>query len=265
MQKIKNIELLIELIRQKNPLIFLRIPSISYLAMFIGGYEAAIRDHCHDCDDHIMRKFNGWIKLRYRESTCVHWDNILLDIAGNEADALQLFWQCWDEFLVDYHSGVEIICDFNDDLKLKSQGYFIMQKTKTFELLIELIRLNPQIYLRIPSITHLAMFIDGYGIAIEAHCPDRDDDIMCKFNGWVKFRYEKSLSVWDHILLEIAGNEADALQLFWQWWDEFLVDYHSGVEIRCDFGYEDLKLNLPEINFGDLSESDDLQENDCGQ
>jgi hypothetical protein len=64
---------------------------------------------------------------------------------------------------------------------------------------------------------------------------------MYKFNGWVKFRYEKSLSVWDHILLEIAGNEADALQLFWRWWDEFFIDYHNDVEIRCDFNYDDLR------------------------
>jgi hypothetical protein len=260
MQKIKTIELLIELIREKNPLIFLRIPSISYLAMIIDGYETAIRNHCPDCDDYIICKFNSWIKLRYEKSESFRWDDILLEIAVNEADALQFFWQCWDKFLVDYHSGVEVRWNLNSDQKLKLQKSFNWQKTKTFESLIELIRQNPLPYLRIPSITHLAMFIDGYGIAIEAHCPDRDDDLMYKFNSWVKIRYPKRVCLcWDGILLEVAGSEADALQLFWKWWDEFLVDYHNGVEIKYVFDYDALTSdNLTDTDIDDLPELDNF-------
>jgi hypothetical protein len=66
MQKIKTIESLIELMRQKNPLIFLRIPSIFYLAMIIDGYKTAIRNHCPDRDDDIMGTSKNLVSQKFR-------------------------------------------------------------------------------------------------------------------------------------------------------------------------------------------------------
>jgi hypothetical protein len=131
-----------------------------------------------------------------------------------------------------------------------------MQKTKVIEPLIESLRKYPAVYIRKLSISYLALYIEGYEAAIQYLCPDCEDDTMSQFNDWVKIRYPKRVSLcWDGILLEVAGNEVDALQLFWQWWDEFLVDYHNGVEIKYVFDYDALTSD-------DLPELDNFQEND---
>jgi hypothetical protein len=135
-----------------------------------------------------------------------------------------------------------------------------MKKKKMTESLIELIRESPAIYIRKLSISYLALFVEGYETAIQEIYPDYNDNIMSQFNAWVKIRYPKRVSLrWDGILLEVAGNEADALQLFWQWWDEFLVDYHNGVEVKYVFDYDALtSSDLQVTDIDDLPESDDF-------
>jgi hypothetical protein len=118
-----------------------------------------------------------------------------------------------------------------------------MQKTKVIESLIESLRKYPAMSIRKRSISYLAIYIDGYEAAIHDLCPDCKDNVMSQFDAWVKIRYPQRVSLgWDGILLEVAGNETDALQLFWQWWDEFLVDYHNGVEIKYVFDYDDMMI-----------------------
>ncbi|MDR3181789.1 MAG: hypothetical protein LBT89_02535 [Planctomycetaceae bacterium] len=103
------------------------------------------------------------------------------------------------------------------------------------ESFIEMTKEMPLCYICEPSITNLALFIDGF------NCAASSRDIegcyispMGRFDKQIKQKYPTALSIcWDGLLLQRAdGNEADALKLFWSEWDEFLAENKTEEELN---------------------------------
>jgi hypothetical protein len=109
-----DIKSLIAMVK-KNPAMVIGKPLISRFAMFLNGYIWAVLDqenenieknankHEKESYNILLRQYNDWLAVRYPEGMSLGWESILLLVAGNEEDALSLFWNTWEEFLADPH------------------------------------------------------------------------------------------------------------------------------------------------------------------
>jgi hypothetical protein len=105
--------------------------------------------------------------------------------------------------------------------------------------LIAMVKKNPAMVIGKPSISRLAMFLNGYIWAVL----DQEDEniekntnkpkgesynfLLRQYNKWLAVRYPEGMSLgWESILLLVTENEEDALSLFWETWEEFLADPH---------------------------------------
>jgi len=92
------------------------------------------------------------------------------------------------------------------------------------ELLIDIIRARPMMYIGLPSVTRLSMFLAGYHFAV-AKCCDNEFFALAQseFRDWLASQYsEKSMVGWEEILLTQTNNDEElAFDLFWKKWDEF--------------------------------------------
>ncbi len=94
-------KLIIELItdmRGNEPLYCGRV-SISRLAYFIRGYSYAMRLRGGDPDIEVMNRFQQWVQVKFKISLTRGWDEIILFHSADEVEAVDYFWQLFDEFL----------------------------------------------------------------------------------------------------------------------------------------------------------------------
>ena len=101
---------------------------------------------------------------------------------------------------------------------------------ESIETLIKLLQARPELYIGVPSVTRLSMFLAGYHFAVSRNCNNKSFALpISKFRDWLATYYSvKSMIGWDDILLtQTNGNEALALNLFWEKWDEYCKALHS--------------------------------------
>ncbi|MDR2407220.1 MAG: hypothetical protein LBE13_03795 [Bacteroidales bacterium] len=103
--------------------------------------------------------------------------------------------------------------------------------------LIAMVKKNPAMVIGKPSISRLAMFLNGYIWAVldqenigewpSKRKEESYDFLLGQYNDWLAVRYPEGKSLgWESILLLVTGNEEAALSLFWDTWEEFLADPH---------------------------------------
>ena len=91
-----------ELIKQikKRPAMYLSSNYISCLKAFLDGWY--IRDPDNVSDAHMMAEFQDWIEKRYKTKTSNSWSRIILFHSQDESDALDKFFDDYEEFYFEY-------------------------------------------------------------------------------------------------------------------------------------------------------------------
>ena len=97
---------LYELIRkiQKRPALYLGQKSLSHLQVFLDGYTFARRQSGIPLSDQ-EKEFEGfqeWMEQRFKQPNNQSWTKIILFYSEDEAQALDLFWELFDQFVKEY-------------------------------------------------------------------------------------------------------------------------------------------------------------------
>ena len=112
-----------------------------------------------------------------------------------------------------------------------------MKLSKTLEKIKE----RPAMYLGEASLSALYFFVAGYDFALQTHEIERekDDCIPGEFYDWIAYRlhFEESTSGWRNMLLNRYPDEAEALRMFFQHWEEFRVRKPHVVAVAEDANY----------------------------
>jgi hypothetical protein len=98
-----------------------------------------------------------------------------------------------------------------------------MANTNIYDLLKN-IKKRPSAYLYNPSITHLHTLLAGYDLAkMEQNIPPTEQDFeFDKFQQWIQKKYDiLSTLSWATIILENSQDEKDALNKFFELFEEF--------------------------------------------
>lgn len=99
----------------------------------------------------------------------------------------------------------------------------VVRKSSFYEL-IEKIKQRPDLYLGKPSISHLQVFLDGYTYArLELGIPLTEQEQEFEgFQEWIEKRFNQhSSQSWPQIILAYSEDESDALDRFFQLFEEF--------------------------------------------
>lgn len=124
---------------------------------------------------------------------------------------------------------------------------------------LDMIRKRPGMYLGALSVSKMRTFLDGYRLASykEAEWIDKipfQPLPFGLFNTFVAMKYQVSGSIgWSDIILEqVAGDEKDGLELFWQLLDEFqgikTQKYLSAVLSPENLSYHEAKETVSKYN-----------------
>lgn len=92
---------ILEKIKQK-PGIYLGVPSISALRMFLVGYQFARRElgiATTESESDFYKKFQPWLQKRFQVQTVNSWDKIILLYSVDEKEAFTYFFKLLEEFL----------------------------------------------------------------------------------------------------------------------------------------------------------------------
>jgi hypothetical protein len=109
-------------------------------------------------------------------------------------------------------------------------------KTEYFYELLQRIKQRPGMYLGKCSITRLRMLLDGYGMArCELGMPQTKQEK--EFNGfqdWIQERYKITSSHgWDSIILFYCADERDALEKFFELFEQFRNGESASTNQGC--------------------------------
>lgn len=99
-----------------------------------------------------------------------------------------------------------------------------MFKTNSFEEIIEKIRRKPALYLGRNTVSALSAFLDGWFLRDPESVVDAK--MLERYTDWIRCRFGIKENVsWDRLLLLIAIDEHDALNLFFKTFDDFLQEH----------------------------------------
>lgn len=91
---------LLNKIRQK-PGIYIGVPSVSNLHMFLCGYAFSRQEQGIDmtAEEETFEQFQPWIQQRFNVSDSISWAKIILLHSVDERAGFELFFQLWTEFI----------------------------------------------------------------------------------------------------------------------------------------------------------------------
>lgn len=96
----------------------------------------------------------------------------------------------------------------------------------SFYELINKIKQRPSLYLNKRSLSHLKTFIDGYTFALrQANISLTEEETKFEsFQEWIEQKYNQySTQDWSKIILFYAEDEAHALDIFFELFQEFIA------------------------------------------
>ena len=79
------------------PAAYLGSPSISKLAFFLRGYEAAATKYAPEGHEGFLAGFRDFVHDRFG-TTRKNWETLILEQAGDESSGLELFWRLLQEY-----------------------------------------------------------------------------------------------------------------------------------------------------------------------
>ncbi|MBG1269705.1 hypothetical protein [Nostoc sp. WHI] len=207
-----------------NPTLYLDKPSITCLHSFLIGYLGTLSKLGFTQKGWAMEGFQEWIQERAKTKVSQSWAGIIL-FGGSERSAFYSFFNLFDEFLkrekISKNESNEIgeNLKFNvDDLKPRIYDYNLYE-------IIGRIKKSPGMFLGTASITKFDMYLRGYILAKRevALPPTSQEREFEGFQSWIEEKYGiKSGQSWSKIILFYSVDEHEALQKFFELFEEYL-------------------------------------------
>lgn len=210
LQKIKN-----------NPVLYLGQPSLTCLDSFLSGYLSTRFDLGIERENIIFDDFQKWMQKKEKNKENHSWARIILFYNIGERSAFYNFFKSFEQFLrEDENSKIQ-----KDERETKlNVGDSIARKRTLYELL-EGIKKRPAMYLGTSSITRLDMLLRGFHLARRevGIPPTQQEREFESFQSWIEEKYGiKSGQSWSKIILFYSIDEQDALDKFFELFEEFL-------------------------------------------
>jgi hypothetical protein len=94
---------LLEILRkiETRPGMYLGIPSVEQLFVFLAGYKTARRELGIELtaqEEDFSSEFQPWLQQKYQVQTVTSWAHIILSHSKDEAEAFRLFFKLLNEF-----------------------------------------------------------------------------------------------------------------------------------------------------------------------
>jgi hypothetical protein len=87
---------------KQRPGMYLGVPSITSLRMFVVGYQFArkeMRLDATEAESDFYQNFQPWLQRKFQVQTVNSWDKIILLYSVDEKEAFKYFFELMDEFL----------------------------------------------------------------------------------------------------------------------------------------------------------------------
>jgi hypothetical protein len=94
-----------------------------------------------------------------------------------------------------------------------------------FYELLDKIHQKPGVYISVPSVTNLYMFLCGYAFSRQEQglAVTLEEETFDQFQVWVQQRFKVSASVsWAKVILLDSADERGGFEMFFELWNEFM-------------------------------------------
>ncbi|MCC5667259.1 hypothetical protein LC653_26070 [Nostoc sp. CHAB 5784] len=217
-----------------NPVIYIDKPSITCLDFFVGGYLSQLSNLGLTPEGYPMEGFNEWMQERAKTNITQSWLEIILFLSSSEKDAFYMFFELFEKFIKQKNNSKRQ--ESEDILRLRQDLMF--PRFDIYKEILGAIKKRPGMYLGTSSITRLDMLLRGYSFARrEVGVPPTEPEREFEgFQSWVQEKYGiNSGQSWSKIILFYSVDEDEALQKFFELFEEYLnrnksleVDEKSG-------------------------------------
>ena len=211
---------------KNQPTKYLRQTSLPHLFMFLNGYKIAKRDlriSITSEEQDFYRDFQPWIQKKLKVKTVNSWANIIQLFCINDREAFNYFF----ELLSEFNQGEKP----SEPASLKEYAWKNPQATppitadNNFYQLLDKIKARPALYLGKRSIFSLQAFLDGYTCACrQLGIPvTEQEQEFAEFQDWIEKQFnQQSTRSWARIILFYSEDESQALDTFFQLFEDFL-------------------------------------------
>lgn len=218
---------------KNQPTKYLRQTSLPHLFMFLNGYKIAKRDlriTITSEEQEFYRDFQPWIQKKLKVKTVNSWANIIQLFCINDREAFNYFF----ELLAEFNQGEKP----SEPPFLKEYAWKNPQATppitadNNFYQLLDKIKTRPALYLGKRSICSLPAFLDGYTFAYrQLGIPvTEQEQEFTEFQDWIEKQFnQQSTRSWARIILFYSEDESQALDTFFQLFENFLQRESSGM------------------------------------
>ncbi|MCW5316268.1 hypothetical protein GTQ43_21350 [Nostoc sp. KVJ3] len=206
---------------KENPVMFIDKPSITCLHSFLNGYLSGVIRLGLTQEGSETDGFNEWMQERAKTNVSQSWAGIILFGSGSERTAFYRFFEEFDQFLKQKNSSK--IQESEDVFKLRQDLSF--RQFDIYDEILKGIKKRPGMFLGTSSITKLDMLLRGYSLArreggIPPTEPEREFE---GFQSWIQEKYGiNSGQSWSKIILFYSVDEYEALQKFFELFEEYL-------------------------------------------
>ncbi|MEH2457011.1 hypothetical protein [Nostoc sp.] len=217
-----------------NPVIYIDKPSITCLDFFVGGYLSQLSDLGLTPEGYPMEGFNEWMQERAKTNVTQSWAGIILFLCRTERNAFYEFFELFEKFIKQKNNSKTQ--ESEDVLRLRQDLMF--PQFDIYKEILGAIKKRPGMYLGRSSITRLDMLLRGYSLARrEVGVPPTEPEREFEwFQSWIEEKYGiNSGQSWSKIILFYSVDEYEALQKFFELFEEYLnrnnsseVDENSG-------------------------------------
>ncbi|MEH2176034.1 hypothetical protein [Nostoc sp.] len=215
-----NLSTLLQKIKE-NPVMYIDKPSITCLDFFVGGYLGQLSDLGLTPEGDPMEGFQEWIQERAKTNLTQSWAGILIFSCGSDRNAFYSFFELFEKFLKQKNDSKRQ--ESEDILRLHQDLRF--PRFDIYKEILGAIKKRPGMYLGTSSITRLDMCLRGYSLARrEVGVPPTEPEKEFEgFQLWVQEKYGiNSGQSWSKIILFYSVDEHEALQKFFELFEEYL-------------------------------------------
>ncbi|MEH2221733.1 hypothetical protein [Nostoc sp.] len=215
-----NLSTLLQKIKE-NPVMYIDKPSITCLRSFVWGYLSQLSNLGLTPEGDPMEGFNEWMQERAKINTTQSWLQIILFRSSSEKDAFYNFFELFEKFIKQKNNS--IIQENKDVLRLRQNLMF--PQFDIYKEILGAIKKRPGMYLGASLITELDMRLRGYSLARRevGVAPTEPESEFEGFQSWIEDKYGiNSGQSWSKIILFYSVDEHEALQKFFELFEEYL-------------------------------------------
>ncbi|MEH2209057.1 hypothetical protein [Nostoc sp.] len=219
---------------KENPVIYIDKPSITYLRSFLSGYiDSLITLGFTDINSCGIEGFQESVQERAKTNLTQSWAGILIFSCGSDRNAFYSFFELFEKFIKQKNDSK--IQGSEDVLRLRQDLMF--PRFDIYKEILGAIKKRPGMFLGTNSITRLDMLLRGYNLARrEVGVPPTEPEREFEgFQLWVEGKYGiNSGQSWSKIILFYSVDEHEALQKFFELFEEYLNRNKSlQIEENC--------------------------------